>query len=319
MEDAPSAPVSDVPRSAGLAVSVVVPVRNDRGNHLRVLLAALEAQTLPRGSFEVVIGDDGSSDGSTEGLATPDGWVRVAAGPPQNSYAARNRAARAARAPVLAFRDSDCRPDPTWLEEGLRALGDADAAAGGIRFDLPDRVTVWTLIDIETTKDHERQVRAANAETANLFVRRELFDHIDGFDDTLPEHGDFDFAERAAAAGGRLVYAPLARVRHPTRDHPRPFLRMTWVMNRWYAARAARDGKRPSAVKLRCWVPAVSIARGRRRLGYSLLLDRRVLAANGVHPRLRHDLLALPLVYLFLPYVRNVAQLVGWFDGRRLR
>lgn len=302
-----------------LLVSVVVPVRNDRGRYLRELIQALERQSIGRERFEVLIGDDGSTDGSTEGLSTPDGWVRVLGGPPRNSYAARNRAARAARAPAIAFVDSDCKPEPTWLVEGLRALADADAAAGGIRFDLPAHPTVWTFIDIETTKDHERQVRSGNAETANLFVRRELYERIGGFDDSLPEHGDFDFAERVVAAGGRLVYAPAALVTHPTRDRARPFLRMVWVMNRWYAVRAARAGKRPSAVKLREWVPIVQQVRGRRRLGYSLRLDERCLRANGIRPRPRHDLLALPLQYLVLPYVRNAAQLVGWLQGRRLR
>jgi hypothetical protein len=66
-------------------------------------------------------------------------------------------------------------------------------------------------------------------------------------------------------------------------------------------------------------VPVVSVLRGRRRLGYSLGLDRRVMRANDVRPSLRHRLLALPLIYLVLPTVRNAAQLRGWWDGRRLR
>ena len=304
----------------GLVASVVVPVRNDRRGELRRLLDALARQSVPRDRFEVVIGDDGSTDGATEGLATADGWIRVVRDGPRNSYAARNNAARASGpSPVLAFVDSDCIPDPDWLERGIAALQTVDAAAGGIRFDVPERPTVWTLIDIETTKDHARQVKIGNAETANLFVRRELYERLGGFDDTIPEHGDFDFAERIVASGASLVYAPEAAVVHPTRDTPRPFLRMVWIMNRWYAARATRDGKRPSAVKVRCWVPFVPIVRGRRRLGYSLGLDRKQLAANGIRPRLVHDLLALPLIYLVLPYVRNVAQLRGWWEGRRLR
>src|SRR5919201_4454525 len=165
-------------------VSVIVPVRNDRGAHLRTLLAALAEQTLPRTRLEIVIGDDGSTDGSTKDLPTADGWVRVLSGPPRSSYAARNRAARAARAPVLAFCDSDCRPEPDWLEAGLAALEDADLAAGRIRFIVPERRTIWTLIDMDTTKDHEREVEIGNAETANLFVRREVYERIGGFDDT---------------------------------------------------------------------------------------------------------------------------------------
>jgi GT2 family glycosyltransferase len=300
-------------------VSVIVPVRNDRGAYLRTLLDALGRQTLPRECFEVVIGDDGSTDGSTEGLATEDGWVRVLPGPPRNSYAARNRAARGARAPVLAFVDSDCKPEPHWLEAGLAALdAGADLAAGRIKFIVPERRTVWTLIDMDATKDHEREVEIGNAETANLFVRREVYDRIGGFEDDIPEHGDFDFALRAVASGAKLVYAPEAEAWHPTRDTARPFLKMAWIMHRWYAAREVRAGRRPLGLKLRWWVPLIH-ARWRRESGRSLGLDRHWLGQNGVQPRLRENALALPLMYVFLPWFEGAAQIRGWFDGRKIR
>jgi GT2 family glycosyltransferase len=66
-----------------LAISVVVPVRNGRA-HLEKLIPALEAQSLARDLFEVLIGDDGSTDGSTDGLETTDGWLRVFPGPPRS-------------------------------------------------------------------------------------------------------------------------------------------------------------------------------------------------------------------------------------------
>jgi GT2 family glycosyltransferase len=299
-------------------VSVIVPVRNDRGAYLRTLIEALAAQTLPRSSFEIVIGDDGSTDGSTEGLPTDDGWIRVLPGPPRNSYAARNRAARAARAPVLAFCDSDCRPEPDWLEAGLEALEDCDLAAGRIRFIVPERRTIWTLLDMDSTKDHEREVKIANAETANLFVRREVYDALAGFDDTIPEHGDFDFAIRAVASGARLVYAPQAVAWHPTRDGARPFWKMAWIMHRWYAAREVTAGRRPLGLKVRWWVPFIHM-RWRRRSGRSFGLDRYWLGQNGVRPRFRENLLAVPLLYLVLPWFAGVAQVRGSLDGRRLR
>ena len=303
-----------------LDVSVIVPIRNDRGGQLRELLDALSAQTLPRDRFEVVIGVDGSTDGSTDDVATADGWVRVVHGPPRNSYAARNMAAAAAGpARALAFVDSDCVPEPGWLEAGLAALEESDAAAGHIGFRLPEERTVWTLIDIETTKDHESQVKIANAETANLFVRREFFDRIGGLDDTIPEHGDFEFARRCVDRGGRLVYAPDARVAHPARTSARSFLRMVWIMHRWYAAREVRAGRRPLGLTFRWWFPLVAHLKWRRDAGRSLRLDRRRLGSNGVTPRLRDDLRALPLLYLFLPYFAGAAQVRGFFDGRRLR
>jgi GT2 family glycosyltransferase len=301
-----------------LAISVVVPVRNGRA-HLEKLIPALEAQSLARDRFEVLIGDDGSSDGSTNGLETTDGWLRVFRGPPRNSYAARNRAASAARAPTLAFCDADCQPEPDWLEAGLQALENAEVAAGLIRFIVPERRTVWTLIDMDTTKDHEREVKIGNAETANLFVRRDFFEQLVGFDEIIPEHGDFDFASRSVESGGRLIFAPEAVVWHPTRDTARPFLRMVWIMHRWYAAREVRRGRRPLGLRLRWWVPVLPHLRWRAQSGRSLGLDRTWLTQNGVTPRFRDNLRAFPLMYLFLPYLAGVAQLRGWLDGRRLR
>lgn len=302
-----------------LAASVIVPVRNGR-HHLELLLAALERQTLPRERFEILIGDDGSTD-PPDDLETEDGLVRVLKGPPRSSYAARNRAAAAAHAPILAFCDADCQPEPGWLHAGMATVENAELetlAAGRVRFIIPDRPTVWTLIDMDTTKDHKREVEIGNAETANLFVRREFFEALNGFDESIPEHGDFDFALRAVAAGARLAYTPDAVVWHPTRNTAKPFLRMVWIMHRWYAAREVRAGRRPLGLKLRWWVPPVH-ARWRRRSGRSLGLDRWWLGENGVTPRLRDDLRAVPIMYGLMPLVGGVAQLRGWWDGRRLR
>jgi GT2 family glycosyltransferase len=301
-----------------LLASVVVPARNG-GEDLLDLLRALEAQTIPRGQFEVLIADDGSTDGSAEELATEDGLVQVTAGPPLNSYAARNRAAKLARASVLAFCDADCKPEPEWLEMGLDACRDAEMAAGRIRFIVPHARSVWALLDMDCFKDHERQVGQGTAETANLFVRRDVFERVGGFDDTLPEHGDFDFAARCLDSGARLVFAPHAVVWHPTRNRARSFLRAVWIYNRWYAAREARAGRTPEGLKLRSWVPFVQTVRARRRWRRSIGPDRRWLGLNDVRPRLGETLAALPLMYVLVPYLSSIAQLKGWWDGRRLR
>ena len=301
----------------GLCASVVVPVRNG-GADLQRLLEALRRQTIPTSRFELVIGDDGSTDGSTDDVER-EPWVVVTRGRPMNSYAARNRAVAASNAPILAFCDADCVPEPEWLEEGLRALESADLVAGRVRFIVPEQRTVWTLLDMDSYKDHERQTKQGTAETANLFLRRTLFDRMTGFDDSLPEHGDFDFVGRSVAAGASLAFAPEAAVWHPTRNRARPFLRSLWIYNRWYAARESRAGRLPEGLMLRAWVPLVQPLRARRRFGRSIGPDRRWLGANGVRPRPLENAVALPLMYLLVPYLRGVAQIRGWFDGRRLR
>jgi glycosyltransferase involved in cell wall biosynthesis len=297
---------------------VIVPVR-DGLEDIRELVDCLGRQTLPSGDIELVIGDDGSSDGIAESVATEDGRVRVASGPAANSYAARNRAVAASRAPVLAFCDSDCRPEPEWLERGLAALAGTDLAAGRIRFRLPPALTAWSLVDMDGSKDHESQVRVGVAETANLFLRRELFDRVGGFDGSIPEYGDYEFVQRCVTSGADLSYAPEAVVWHPVRTSARSLLKALWKYNRGYAVHAGRAREMPDAVKLRSWVPLVQAIRGRRRGGRSLGPDRRWLHANDVEVTLGQTLRALPILYLVIPYLRCTAQLAGWLEGRRRR
>jgi GT2 family glycosyltransferase len=304
------------PSAEDVIVSIIVPVRNGAAD-IASLLARLERQTVPRTSFEVVIGDDGSTDDGTKNAGTADRHVIVAAGPPTNSYAARNRAVQASRGRVLAFCDADCRPEDDWLERGLEALEHVDIAAGRIRFSVPPRRTFWTLIDMDGSKDHEHQVRVGVAETANLFLRRELFDHVGGFEATIAEYGDYEFVERCVASGAHLSFAPEAVVWHPVRSSGRALLRALWKYNRGYAVHATRAGSVPDGVKLRSWVPVIQTLRARRRWNRSLGPDRGWLAANGVHPSFGETLSAVAVMYLVLPYLCNAAQVAGWLDGRR--
>jgi glycosyltransferase involved in cell wall biosynthesis len=297
---------------------VIVPVRNGAAD-IAALLPCLSRQTLPREEFEVVIGDDGSTDGSTDAIETTNGHIRVAVGPPTNSYATRNRAVAASRAPVLAFCDADCRPEPEWLERGLRALEDTDIVAGRIRFDVPPERTAWTLVDMDGSKDHEHQVRVGIAETANLFLRRELYDRVGGFEGEIAEYGDYDFVERCVAAGAELTYGADSVVSHPVRISGRKLMRAHWKYNRGYAVHAARAGQVPDGVKLRSWVPLVQTFRARRRWGRSIGPDRRWLRSNGVEPTRAESVAALAIMYVVLPYLGSTAQLLGWREGRRLR
>jgi glycosyltransferase involved in cell wall biosynthesis len=290
-------------------VSVVIPVR-DGAAGLPALVAALEAQTLPRARFEVVIGDDGSVDGGTDDLDSGDGWLRVTRGPPLTSYAARNRAAGLARGRILAFCDADCRPDPSWLQAGVAALDHADVVGGEIRQLAPRRRTVWSLLDLEMSADQRSAVRSGRAMTGNLFVRRELFERLGGFDSSLPSGGDFDFAARSVESGARLAYSTKAVVRHPTCDDARSFLRRVWFRDRWASVRA-RPSMGMRAAGYLSLVPVLGPLWARRRRGRPLGLDRRRLQNAGVEVRRRDNLSAALIIYFVLPYFAALAQLRG--------
>lgn len=91
---------------------------------LRRCLAALEAQSYPRTLLQVVVVDNGSTDGSEALLAerAASGSVTVERFPESVLVTeARNRGLTVATGEVVAFTDDDCRPGPEWVAELVRS------------------------------------------------------------------------------------------------------------------------------------------------------------------------------------------------------
>jgi glycosyltransferase involved in cell wall biosynthesis len=197
---------------------------------LVALLDALSAQTLPIEEYEVIVVDDFSTD-ETAHVARASPLSRVIDAPARGgAYAARNLGVAASSADVLAFTDADCVPAPTWLEHGLAALARsrADLAAGHIEIPLDSRASASALVDFARYLNQERAAAEGFGVTANLFVRRAVFDRIGLFNGKLVSGGDTEFGHRARAAGFALVLAAEAVVVHPARSTPRELARKAY-------------------------------------------------------------------------------------------
>jgi glycosyltransferase involved in cell wall biosynthesis len=309
---APASPRVDTP-----TVSVIVPVRDNPAG-IEALVARLAAQSLPLEQFEVVIGDDGSRRGSLAHFAQGGSWVRVSHGGRHTSYAARNRAVAAARGSVLAFCDSDCLPSEDWLERGLAALERTDVAAGEVRFFVTRPPNVWALLTVDMFLDQARNVQLARAVTANLFLRRSLFDAVGGFDESLPSGGDYDFVRRCVAHGLHLSYAADAVVEHPAINHGRTFLRKVWYTNRWRAFRQARERKAPDLTAILTFVPVLGVALARRRaLRPVWKLYQPRFNMTGLRFTWYDELWALLILYVLVGYVAGLGLVLGWIEGVR--
>jgi len=209
-------------RTSAPQVSVVVATHN-RERRLSELIAGLRAQTLPAESFEVIVVDDGSTDGTAmllEREAEADPRLRpILAERNAGRAAARERGWRTARAPLVAFTDDDCVPDPGWLAAGVAACA---AHPGGI----VQGATEPNGEELERTswlrRPFTRTIKVRSLDpgfaTCNIFYPRELLERIGGFDVVTygRVHGseDADLAWRAIGAGGRAAFAPDAIVRH---------------------------------------------------------------------------------------------------------
>lgn len=198
--------------SRPVVASVVVPAK-DAAATLPRALACLVAQQLEDG-FEVIVVDDGSIDETPQIVEAAGPPVRLVSGAGLGAADARNRGVAAAAGDVLAFTDADCFAPPGWLAAGLDAMREADLIQGAVEPD-PDTPPAGF--------DHTIVVpsRSALFETANLFVTRELFERVGGFEEIVDAgraQGRFGedawFGWRATRTGARTGFATKAVTYH---------------------------------------------------------------------------------------------------------
>ncbi len=200
-------------------VSVVVSTRN-RASDVAALLAALPGQTLVSERFEVVVVNDGSTDG-TQALLDEEaarGALALRALHRQSSggpAVGRDEGWRVAQGAVIAFTDDDCVPDPEWLERGLDACSaNPDAFVQGRTAPRTDQLELmgpWsrTMDVAELGPDFPG---------TNLFYPKDVLEALGGLDtDAFAETSggeDTDLAWRAIESGVRPVYEPRALTFH---------------------------------------------------------------------------------------------------------
>jgi glycosyltransferase involved in cell wall biosynthesis len=215
-----------------LKISALIPTYNRRTQVLRAIDSVL-AQTIP--VDEIIVVDDGSTDGSAEAIRLRYG-SRVVLLQQENAgvSSARNHGIREARGEWIGFLDSDDVWCPTKIERQREALVMHGEAFGVCFTDCiyegnPDRtLSVFQETGFEGTttfgslNDPAKYV-LTNREpfwTQSLLVRRSLLEGISGFDEALVVREDTDVLFRLSFRT-RFCFArePLVRIdRSPFRD-----------------------------------------------------------------------------------------------------
>lgn len=195
-----------------LRLSVVIPTRNHLPL-LKRLLNSIAEQSLPPSAYEIIVVDDGSTDGTTaflseEARASSLFYVQVdRQGPPR----ARNIGIGHAHAPIVACLDDDVRLRQDCFE---RALSYFDDPAVGI---------VEATVYIEG-EGRPLQLYASDQGfvTAAMFFRKDALQNVGGFDPAFfdPETGlffrdDADIGFRILEAGYEAVQPPDVIAWHP--------------------------------------------------------------------------------------------------------
>jgi GT2 family glycosyltransferase len=214
-------------------VSVAIVSWNGR-HHLETCLEALRGQEDPGIPWEVLVLDNGSTDGTSAWLSRHHPWVRLVASPANLGFAAgNNRLVELAAGDAVALLNNDTRPRPGWLSALVEALAAAPpdvAAISGLILDWEGRRLDFAR-GILTFDGHAFQLgfRRPLAEVelpapgtelpfpcgGNVLLRRESFRAAGGFDaDYFAYLEDVDLGWRLWAGGERVVFAPEAVVHH---------------------------------------------------------------------------------------------------------
>jgi glycosyltransferase involved in cell wall biosynthesis len=192
-------------------LSIIIPSYN-KGPVLAQTLGALEAQTLPTDQFEVLVVDDGSTDGTAEMLTGylppyPFRWLRHAN---QGASTSRNAGAACAEGEVLLFLDADIAAAPGLAAAHLDFQHTNEAALMVGRVLSPQNAydTYRVFGSSFDFGPEPRTLAPGEGLTQQMSVRAADFRRLRGFRGTWPRAEDVDFARRAAASGWRIVYRP---------------------------------------------------------------------------------------------------------------
>jgi glycosyltransferase involved in cell wall biosynthesis len=200
---------------SALGISIVIPTR-DRG---RLLLDAIaSALNAPEQPLEVIVVDDGSTDGSVAAARRLHPEIRVVDGRFGNAARARNAGAAEARGDILGFLDSDdlLLPAKTGaLVSHIRSDAGLALVHGATRVidadGKPDQVTTRLhrrafANGARLGVDYAGLAQACAMFTSATVMRQDAFAAVGGYDEALDAYEDWDLYLRLSLVG-RLAYA----------------------------------------------------------------------------------------------------------------
>ncbi len=215
----------------GHNISVIV-VNWNRRDLLRACLQSLACQTTP--ALEVILVDNGSSDGSSEMARAEFGTLplRVIENRENRGFcAANNQGIAAARGDLIALLNNDAEADPAWLAELSGAFaGRPDTGMAASKILVHEDPTTIDKVGHLIYLDGQNRGRGTGQRDRGQFdeieevawpdgcacmYRRSMLERIGGFDEDFFAYADdAELGLRARIAGWGCLYIPRAVVRH---------------------------------------------------------------------------------------------------------
>lgn len=269
-------------------VSVIIPT-HDRYPLVLEAVASVRGQHERR--FELIVVDDGSTDGTRSALTAWDGVLRYVHQPRRGVATARNVGARLARGTWLAFLDSD----DLWRPEKLAAQVAFHQQHADVLISQTDEIWMRGGVRVNPSAQHRKpqgdifipSLARCLVSPSAVMIHRELFEAVGGFDESLDVCEDYDLWLRIGCrVPVGLVPRPLVIKRG---GHADQLSKQRWGMDRFRVA---------ALVKL---LAAGDLSAERRQAVMQTLGGKCAVLAQGARRRQRHEeaerYLALARVY----------------------
>jgi cellulose synthase/poly-beta-1,6-N-acetylglucosamine synthase-like glycosyltransferase len=204
-------------------VSIIVAAYNSEKT-IEECLKSILAQDYPAGFIEVIVMDGASKD---ETVKKAQQYPVKVLSIRLNAPAAYNYAMKIAANAVLGFIDADAKVEPEWLRKLVPHLDEPQVAGVSGSIETWNVQNPWAKsIGYELKNRYSRIGKYTNRiATMNLLLKKEVIDHVGGWDETLPSQYDTDLGFRLSAKGYRIAYEPSAVCYHYNRPTLRTYYR----------------------------------------------------------------------------------------------
>lgn len=229
------------------SVSVVIPCRNEEKT-IHLVLDAIRAQSYPIELLQVVIADGLSEDRTRQEIAAftnahPDLDLLVVDNPKRIIPAGLNLAIKASKGDIIVRMDAHSIPNPDYIARCVDALEKGIAQNIGGVWDIQAGTDSWIARSIAEAAGNPLAVGDAHyrfTDKADYVdtvpygaYKRELFEQVGFFDETLLANEDYELNTRVIQSGGKIWLDPQIRCVYYARPNLRALSKQYFGYGYW--------------------------------------------------------------------------------------
>ena len=230
-------------------ISVIMPCYNEEGT-IKQVLEALLAQDVPPETFELVLADGMSTDGTRDRIAAfqqshPELDLRLVDNPQRSIPSGLNRAIEATNGDPIIRLDAHSIPYPDYLRRCVEVLEDTGASNVGGIWEIRPCLDHWVARSIAEAAAHPLGAGDARyriggkpgpVETVPFGAfRREWVERVGPFNEEMLTNEDYEYNTRIRAAGGLIWFDPSIRSVYFARSSLTDLARQYWRYGYWKA------------------------------------------------------------------------------------